>query len=115
MAPSVIAISQDVPVRLSVIVSVLLPMAILQCPSSCRTQCSRQRRDGRSLDPPVLTHRHTHHFAIGAALEHHRGLLDEAAVEVDRIARPRPNGARGTSASSGYRLPNSSSWATVRA
>src|SRR5215470_15643440 len=84
MAPSVIATSRDFPVRLSVIVSVLLPMAFLRCASSRRAQRLRQRRDGRPLDPHVVPHRQADHFTVRVALESHPGLAGECAIEVDR-------------------------------
>src|SRR5499426_606436 len=85
MAPSVIATSRDFPVRLSVIVSVLLPMALSSgADPSRRAQRLRQRRDGRALDSNVVPHRQTDRLTVGVALESHHGLAGERPVEVDR-------------------------------
>src|SRR5262245_63472725 len=81
MAPSVIAISQCFPVRLSVIVSVSL-LIVPSCPTP-PSRRARERHEGRPLDPHVRAHGHVDLFVVRTALEHDRSLLGECAIEID--------------------------------
>src|SRR5262245_41751929 len=81
MAPSVIAMSQLLPVRLSVSVSVFLLIISSFQPFSPRAY---ERHDGRPLDPHVRAHRQGDRFVVRAAFEHDLGFLGECAIEIDR-------------------------------